>query len=148
MRRERRIPPLYTVQRGIRFMGDEPSPERMPMPAEATSGTVPESEKDHLYCPVDATLDLLTQRWTLHVLRTLLGGARRFNEIAQENNLNAHTLRDRLKSLAEEGIVTRTVVSTMPPNVEYALTEKGYALNRIFEEIADWGRAWMTPPVK
>src|ERR1700712_5604419 len=89
------------------------------------------NESTHLFCPVDATLDLLTRRWTLHILRTLLDGPRRFNEIAQANHLNAHTLRERLRVLEDERIVTRTVVSTMPPNVEYGLTKKGEALNRI-----------------
>ncbi len=37
----------------------------------------------------------------------------------------------------------RTVVSAMPPNVEYALTPKGMALNGIFEFLAHWGRDWM-----
>jgi DNA-binding HxlR family transcriptional regulator len=47
--------------------------------------------------------------------------------------------------LEVEGAVTRTVVSTMPPNVEYELTDKGKALNCIFEALADWGRTWMNP---
>jgi DNA-binding HxlR family transcriptional regulator len=45
--------------------------------------------------------------------------------------------------LEKEGAVTRTVISTNPPNVEYALTEKGRSLNCIFEALADWGRTWM-----
>ncbi len=103
-------------------------------------------EGEHLFCPFNATLDLLTGRWTLHILRTLLSGSKRFNEIAQQNSINAHTLRERLRDLEEQGVVTRTVISTMPPNVEYSLTEKGSALNRVFEEIAAWGRCYMEPP--
>ncbi len=103
---------------------------------------------EHLFCPFNATLDLLTGRWTLHILRTLLSGPKRFNEIAQLNGINAHTLRERLRVLEEEEVVTRTVISTMPPNVEYRLTEKGEALNKVFEEIAAWGRAYMKPPVE
>lgn len=105
-----------------------------------------QEEGEHLFCPFNATLDLLTGRWTLHIIRTLLSGPKRFNEIAQMNGINAHTLRERLRELEEEKVVTRTVISTMPPNVEYALTEKGNALNRVFEEIAAWGRSYMTPP--
>jgi DNA-binding HxlR family transcriptional regulator len=116
--------------------------------AEEPCETTRANESEHLFCPLVATLDLLTERWTLHVLRTLLGGSRRFNEIAGEVGLNAHTLRDRLRVLEENGVVTRTVISRTPPNVEYTLTEKGYALNKIFEEIAAWGRQWMEPPRK
>jgi len=59
--------------------------------------------------------------------------------------LNPATLRERLRSLEEEEVVTRTVVSAMPPHVEYALTPKGLALNGIFESLADWGKTWMKP---
>ncbi len=98
-----------------------------------------------VFCPANAALNLLSERWTLHIVRSLLGGARRFNEIAREIGLNPVTLRERLRALEEEEVVTRTVVSLMPPHVKYALTEKGQALNGIFESLAAWGRTWMKP---
>src|SRR5689334_5763151 len=107
-----------------------------------------EHGQDELFCPFNATLDLLNARWTLHIVRTLLGGKKRFNEIARAYHINPRTLRDRLRALEEEGLITRTVISTIPPNVEYALTEKGTELNCIFEALADWGTRWMKPPEK
>lgn len=101
---------------------------------------------DEMYCPIAATLDLLNQRWNLRIVRSLLHGKMRFNEIGRENGINPRTLRDRLKVLEEEGILSRTVISNMPPNVEYELTEKGLALNAIFESLYEWGRIWMKPP--
>ena len=101
--------------------------------------------EEGLHCPIHATLNLLNQRWTLHIVRTLLEGKKRFNEIARANGINPRTLRERLHALEQEGIVTRTVITTMPPNVEYALTPKGLALNCIFEALAEWGRTWMPP---
>lgn len=98
---------------------------------------------DDLYCPVLATLDLLNQRWNLRIVRSLLDGKKRFNELGRENHINPRTLRERLMALEEEGVICRTVISTMPPNVEYALTEKGQALNQIFEALGAWGRKWM-----
>jgi len=98
------------------------------------------------FCPANATLDLLGRPWTLHIVRSLLGGKMRFNEIARELRLNPSTLRERLRALEDECVVGRTVVSTMPPNVEYELTEKGLALNCIFGALSDWGRTWMRPP--
>lgn len=103
-------------------------------------------EQDAFTCPVNAALDLLSARWTLHIVRCLLAGKRRFNELAREIGVNPRTLRARLRALEREGAVRRTVVSTMPPYVEYELTEKGQAMNRIFEALADWGRQWMAPP--
>ncbi len=101
---------------------------------------------DPIYCPVNATLNLLNARWTLHIVRTLLEGKKRFNEIARANGINPRTLRARLRELEEEGAVRRTVISSIPPNVEYELTEKGLALNCIIEALAQWGQTWMKPP--
>ncbi len=98
-----------------------------------------------LFCPANAALTLLSERWTLHIVRALLGNKKRFNEIARELGLNPATLRDRLRALEEKGVVTRTVISLIPPHVDYALTVKGQALNGIFESLADWGRTWMHP---
>jgi DNA-binding HxlR family transcriptional regulator len=102
-------------------------------------------EGEAIFCPANAVLTLLSGRWTLHIVRSLLEGKSRFNEIARANGLNPATLRDRLRGLEEEGVVTRRVVSAMPPHVEYTLTEKGLALNGIFESLAGWGRTWMKP---
>ncbi len=105
----------------------------------------PHEPEAEIFCPANAALNLLSERWTLHIVRALLGRKRRFNEIAREIGLNPATLRERLRALEEEGVVTRTVLSVMPPHVEYALTEKGQALNGIFEALADWARTWMKP---
>ena len=115
----------------------------------ARSAPAPSSHlpsKEELFCPVNATLDLLNQRWNLRIVRTLLAGKKRFNEISRENGINPRTLRDRLRDLEEEGIIHREVISEMPPNVEYRLTEKGLALNGIFESLATWGVKWMRAP--
>ncbi len=98
-----------------------------------------------VFCPISAALNLLSERWTLHIVRVLLGGTKRFNEIARALGLNPATLRERLRALEEEEVVTRTVLSTMPPHVEYALTPKGQALNSIFESLAEWSIQWMKP---
>ncbi len=104
-----------------------------------------EEHGPEIFCPVSAALNLLSERWTLHIVRTLLGSKKRFNEIARTLGLNPATLRERLRALEEEEVVTRTVVSAMPPHVEYALTPKGQALNGIFEDMAKWAIIWMKP---
>ena len=43
-------------------------------------------------------------------------------------------------------MVTRHVISSIPPNVEYELTEKGHALQCVIGDLADWGRNWMKKP--
>jgi DNA-binding HxlR family transcriptional regulator len=93
-------------------------------------------------------MDLLNQKWTLHIIRELMSGKRRFNELAHRcGGVNSRTLRERLRVLEEEEIVVRQVVNTIPPWVEYELTEKGHALNSVIESIAAWGRRWMADRV-
>src|SRR5579884_4479995 len=94
------------------------------------------------FCPVNAVLNLMSERWTLHIIRSLLAGPRRFNEIAREIGVNPRTLRERLRQLEEQQVVDRRVVTESPPNVEYSLTAKGMALSGILDEIAVWGRCW------
>jgi len=108
-----------------------------------------EHENDEIFCPVGATLHLLGQKWTLEIVRSLIDGKKRFNEIAQVlGGLNARTLSARLQTLEREGIVERRQLSSIPPWVEYELTQKGNALNTVIESMADWGREWMEPPEK
>jgi len=103
-------------------------------------------DADSAYCPAYATLNLLNKRWNLHIVRALLDGKKRFNELSRERGINPRTLSCRLRFLEDEGLVTRTVVRENPPNVVYELTEKGRALNCIFEALADWGRKYMAAP--
>src|ERR1044071_3341261 len=67
-------------------------------------------ETDPAYCPAYATLNLLNKRWNLHIVRALLDGKKRFNELSRERGINPRTLSCRLRFLEEEGLVTRTVV--------------------------------------
>jgi len=116
---------------------------------ENTSPTdCPEPQDTHVFCPANAALSLLSERWTLHIVRALLQGRKRFNEIARALGISPVTLRERLRALEDQEVVVRTVVSAMPPHVEYSLTPKGMALNGIFEALAQWGRDWMRPPLE
>ncbi len=102
-----------------------------------------------IFCPVTATTSLLGQKWTLEIIRSLIDGKKRFNELSQAlGGLNARTLSTRLKSLEAEDIVERRTLSSIPPWVEYELTEKGRALNEVIESMATWGRRWIQPPKK
>jgi DNA-binding HxlR family transcriptional regulator len=106
---------------------------------------MPKSHGDDHFCPILATLNLMSQRWNLHIVRSLLSGKKRFNELGREHGINPRTLRERLIELEEQGVICRTVISTMPPNVEYSLSPKGEALNEIFDALCAWGVKWMEP---
>ena len=97
------------------------------------------------YCPVRATLALVGQKWVPHIVYELTSGKRRFNELAVDvGGCNSRTLRDRLIELEQLGIVSRHAVATMPPWVEYELTERGRALGDALGGLEQWGRAHLS----
>lgn len=77
-------------------------------------------------------------KWTFHILRFLAVQDAQFNQIQTAiDGLPASTLSTRLKALEEERIISRTVVDSSPPTVEYSLTEKGTELAAIIEQIEE-----------
>jgi len=93
-------------------------------------------------CPVARAVAVLDGKWTLLVVRDLLGGPRRFGELrASLAGVSPKTLTDRLRHLEQAGLVERTVFAEVPPRVEYRLTEAGRTLEPVLSAMADWGRA-------
>ncbi|HEY0776579.1 MAG TPA: helix-turn-helix domain-containing protein [Gemmatirosa sp.] len=97
------------------------------------------------FCPnFHHAVELVGRRWTGVILRALFQGATRFSDIATAvPDLSDRMLAERLKELEAEGIVTRTVVPATPVRVEYALTDKGRALEVAVAAIARWADAWV-----
>ena len=102
---------------------------------------------DDVYCPVRATLALLGQKWVPHIIYELMAGKRRFNELAAViGGCNSRTLRDRLKNLEGMEIVDRHIIETMPPWVEYELTNRGRELAQALSGLEEWGHRYMEQP--
>jgi len=100
------------------------------------------------YCPVYASIDLLQEKWVLHIVRSLLQGPHGFNELARAvGGANATTLSQRLERLEALGVVHKTVESTMPPRTSYVLTDTGRDLEIVIQAIDRWGRAHMQQAV-
>ncbi len=113
------------------------------MPSRHENGAARPPERG-VYCPVKATIELLQQKWALHIVQELIGSKKRFNELAQAvGGVNSRTLSERLRVLEGQGLVARRVLSQIPPWVEYTLTPKGRSLNTVVVSIARWGRTWM-----
>ncbi len=88
-------------------------------------------------------VELIGRRWTGVIVSALLGGARRFSDIAAAiPGLTDRMLSERLKELEGEGIVTRTVIPATPVRIEYHLTEKGRALQSVIDAVATWAHTW------
>jgi DNA-binding HxlR family transcriptional regulator len=91
-------------------------------------------------CPVAKTLEVVGDRWTLLVVRDLLGGARRFQDLqAGLPGLAPNILSERLKLMETYALVSRRFYSEHPPRAEYELTAKGKELGVVVGALAAWG---------
>jgi len=92
-------------------------------------------------CGIAQTLDVLGDRWTLLILRDLMAGLHRYNDILEScAGMSPNVLSDRLKRLEAEGVVTRSYYKELPPRVEYTLTDKGWEVRPVLMALLDWGR--------
>ena len=91
-------------------------------------------------CPVACSLDIIGDRWTLLVIRDLLGGKKRYGDfLASAERIPTNILAERLKRLEREGLITSVPYSQHPPRVEYELTTEGRELGQAVSAIAQWG---------
>jgi DNA-binding HxlR family transcriptional regulator len=91
-------------------------------------------------CPVAKSLELVGDRWTLLLVRDLLRGPRRFQDLQQSlAGIPPNVLSDRLKLMEEHALVTRRFYSDHPPRADYALSERGRELSLVVGALAAWG---------
>ena len=91
-------------------------------------------------CPVAKTLEVVGDRWTLLIVRDLLGGPRRFQDLqAGLPGLAPNVLSERLKLMERHRLVGRRFYSEHPPRAEYELTAKGRELGTVVGALAAWG---------
>ena len=89
-------------------------------------------------------VELVGKRWTGAILSVLMEGPLRFSEIGQlVPELSDRLLSERLKELETEGIVERRVIDETPVRVEYALTDKGRALQPAVRALKSWAQEWL-----
>ena len=85
-------------------------------------------------CPVETTLSLISDRWKVLIIRDLLGGTKRFGELRKSvGNVSQKVLTANLRSMEEDGLLTRRVYAEVPPRVEYTLTETGMSLRPVLD---------------
>lgn len=94
-------------------------------------------------CPVATTVSIIGSKWKLLIIRNLLTRPWRFNELKKDlDGISQKVLTDSLRSMEEDGIVTRTVYAEVPPRVEYALSELGESMRPILDAMKEWGDAY------
>ena len=88
---------------------------------------------------VASVLARVGDKWSVFVIMTLIGGPQRFNELKRTiGGISQRMLTLTLRGLERDGFATRTVFPTVPPRVDYALTELGKTLIAPLEQIAKW----------
>lgn len=91
-------------------------------------------------CPVEITLQLIGDKWKVLIIRDLLTGTKRFNELMHSvTGITQKVLTSHLRAMEAAGLVSRKVYAEVPPRVEYTLTETGYSLKPILDSMVAWG---------
>jgi len=93
-------------------------------------------------CPINLTLEVLGDRWSLLVIRDMMFGDRRhYRELLvnSEEGISSNILAERLKTLLDQGIITKTDDPTHKQKAIYSLTEQGIELLPILAQIGSWG---------
>lgn len=94
-------------------------------------------------CPVATAVALIGSKWKLLIIRNLLQRPWRFNELKKDlEGISQKVLTDSLRSMEEDGLITRTVFPEVPPRVEYALSDLGQTLSPILDSLAAWGKTY------
>ena len=105
-------------------------------------------------CPIALGLDVLGERWTLLILRELIGGARRYGDLRAElPGIASNLLADRLRELEEEGLVDRTELPPPIARTVYTLSEVGWrkvppvvqAIATFGLDMVEFGESALTP---
>ena len=94
-------------------------------------------------CPVETTLFFLSTKWSALILRDLMDGPRRFNELRRSiGHISQKVLTSNLRQMEKHGLLTRTAYAEVPPRVEYELTELGASLKPVLDTLRWWGEIY------
>ncbi|WP_072801706.1 winged helix-turn-helix transcriptional regulator [Rhodococcoides yunnanense] len=95
----------------------------------------------HQFCPVAKAMELFDERWTLLVVRELVLGSKRFNDLRRGlPRMSPSLLSKRLHQLSAAGVVERRTVGD---EVHYTLTDAGLELRSVVEALGSWGARWI-----
>lgn len=96
-------------------------------------------EYDSQLCSVARSLEVVGERWTLLLVRSVMLGVRRFDDLQAHTGVTRSVLTTRLRRLVDEGVLECRPYQDRPPRHEYVLTEKGLGLWAVVEHLRQWG---------
>ncbi len=95
-------------------------------------------------CPYATAQSLIAGKWAVLIMHYLEDGPVRFNELQRLMPKMTHaTLSVQLKSLVSSGLVERKQYESLPPKVEYSLTDMGRKFHPVIEALKVWGQAYI-----
>jgi DNA-binding HxlR family transcriptional regulator len=97
-------------------------------------------------CSISRALEVVGERWTLLVLRDVLLGKHRFDELVESLGVTRTVLTQRLRHLVDEGVLERSAYQQRPERFEYHLTDKGRALLPVIAHLLWWGDTYYPEP--
>ena len=102
----------------------------------------PPDTKSATGCPLTAALNAIGGKWNMICLYWLDADTRRFNELQRlMPNISHKVLADTLRTLEQEGLISRTEYPEVPPRVEYKISAYGESVRPLIEAVRVWGRA-------
>ena len=102
-------------------------------------------DEDASLCPIVHSTGLVGDRWSILIVRELLMGQGRFQDMQAQTGATSQMLSARLKRLEADGIVERQAYSERPLRYEYRLTPKGVHLTPVILALRTWGERWVKP---
>lgn len=94
-------------------------------------------------CPVEYTASMIANKWKILILRDLMEGTKRYNELTRTvKGISTKVLTENLRELEKDGIIQRKVYPVVPPKVEYSMTEKGNELKPIIDLMREYGKKY------
>lgn len=96
-------------------------------------------------CPIETTLNLISNKWKIIIVRDLLSGTKRFGELkksvgaTKNQSISQKVLTQNLRELEETRIIKRKVYAEVPPRVEYSLTALGLSLDSVLHSLESCG---------
>jgi len=97
-------------------------------------------------CSISRALEVVGERWTLLVLRDVLLGRHRFDELVDSLGVTRSVLTQRLRHLVDEGVLERQAYQQRPERFAYHLTDKGRALVPVIAHLLWWGDRYYPEP--
>ncbi len=95
-------------------------------------------------CPVSITLNMLSGKWKLLIIKELLFGKKRFSELKKAMpDISQKMLTKQLRELEQYGLIERKVYPEIPPKVEYSLTPLGESLKLVLDTLHHWGEDYI-----